>query len=195
MTINVNFLKWISTYCSSSFKKNIYNIKTYHSLSDKCRRSSSSDIWSLDEMSILPDLDLSFVSPVFLCGLHKGGMAWLMSELSEQLFIDLIPLTNGITSLISLSWDETDSPIGWLWRLPFVRLLPEGFTGELEPLLAVTRLWKVGWLPVLLMGMFPWLHIFGGDCRMGEDTCEGLETVWEARRRTGDFGIAARGQK
>lgn len=45
------------------------------------------------------------------------------------------------------------------------------------------------------MGMFPWLHIFGGDCRMGEDICEGLETVCEARRRTGDFGIAARGQK
>lgn len=30
---------------------------------------------------------------------------------------------------------------------------------------------------------------------MGEDICEGLETVCEARRRTGDFGIAARGQK
>lgn len=30
---------------------------------------------------------------------------------------------------------------------------------------------------------------------MGEDICEGLETVWEARRRKGDFGIAARGQK
>lgn len=53
----------------------------------------------------------------------------------------------------------------------------------------------MGWLPVLLMGMFPWLHIFGGDGRMGEDICEGLETVCEARRRTGDFGIAVRGQK
>lgn len=30
---------------------------------------------------------------------------------------------------------------------------------------------------------------------MGEDICEGLETVCEARRRTGDFGIAVRGQK
>lgn len=30
---------------------------------------------------------------------------------------------------------------------------------------------------------------------MGEDICEGLETVCEARRRTGDFGIAVKGQK
>lgn len=41
--------------------------------------------------------------------------------------------------------------------------------------------------------MFLWLYIFGGDCRMGEDICEGLEIVCEVRRRIGDFGIVVRG--
>jgi hypothetical protein len=45
------------------------------------------------------------------------------------------------------------------------------------------------------MGMLPWLHILGGDCKMDGDDCGGLDTVWETRRRAGDFGMAEKVKK
>lgn len=160
----------------------------YYSLSERWRRSSSSDMWSLED---------EFSSPHFFGGLFKSGMVWLMSELSDWLSRILLTLTNGITSLMSLSWVVTDPLIGSFWRLPFAILLPEEFTSVHVSweLLAVTKLWKVGWLWGLFMGMVPWLHILGGDCKMEGDACEGLDTVWETRRRAGDFGMAGKKKK